>query len=178
LADVHQVELLANGEIVETDAEKTRPLHASVWFKRGWTLQELLAPRNVICFQDDWTPIGTQQSLGNQLEEASKVPAEYLNSGLLLRFVSVAMKMSWASGRKTSRKENEAYCLMGLFGMPLYVAKGPKPSSEYSSKSSSQLATNLYLPGPTQLVEAYCNLYLLMIPAALPTPATLFSVEL
>jgi hypothetical protein len=91
LADVHEVELLASAETVESDAEKARPLHASVWFKRGWTLQELLAPRDMIFLQDDWTPLGTKQNLGNQLEAASKVPAKYLQYPMI---ASVAMKMS------------------------------------------------------------------------------------
>jgi hypothetical protein len=28
------------------------------WFKRGWTLEELLAPREVIFYSNDWQAIG------------------------------------------------------------------------------------------------------------------------
>jgi hypothetical protein len=39
---------------------------------------------------------------------------------------SVAPKMSWAAKRRTSRPEDTAYCLMGLFGatMPVLYREG------------------------------------------------------
>lgn len=41
---------------------------------------------------------------------------------------SVAEKMSWAAQRQTTRLEDEAYCLMGIFGinMPLLYGEGKK----------------------------------------------------
>lgn len=43
-----------------------------------------------------------------------------------LQSASVAQKMSWASRRHTSRVEDMAYCLMGLFGinMPILYGEG------------------------------------------------------
>lgn len=40
---------------------------ASSWFDRGWTLQELIAPREVIFFQSNWSLIGTRTSLSKIL---------------------------------------------------------------------------------------------------------------
>src|SRR3569833_418276 len=41
---------------------------------------------------------------------------------------AVAQRMSWAAGRRTTRAEDEAYCLMGIFGinMPLLYGEGRK----------------------------------------------------
>ncbi|KAK2778626.1 het domain-containing protein [Colletotrichum kahawae] len=36
---------------------------SSRWFTRGWTLQELLAPRKVFFFTKEWTEIGTKSEL-------------------------------------------------------------------------------------------------------------------
>nr|RBQ98109.1 hypothetical protein FVER53263_00252 [Fusarium verticillioides] len=43
-----------------------------------------------------------------------------------LRAASIAEKMSWASKRKTTRTEDTAYCLLGIFGinMPLLYGEG------------------------------------------------------
>jgi hypothetical protein len=94
----------------------------SKWFERGWTLQELLAPSKVIFFNQDWAELGTRSSL-------SELISSITGSETLVGFeeACVAQKMSWASRRKTTRKEDEAYCLMGLFGvhMPPLYGEGP-----------------------------------------------------
>lgn len=131
LADVHEVEILADGTRVETNTvnsvknKDACSLNSSVWFKRGWTLQELLAPEEMIFFQDDWTPIGTKASLSTRLAEVTRISRAHLYRPFS---ASVAMKMSWASQRSTSRKEDEAYCLMGLFdvNMPLLYGEREK----------------------------------------------------
>ncbi|KAH7398127.1 heterokaryon incompatibility protein-domain-containing protein [Cadophora sp. MPI-SDFR-AT-0126] len=57
------------------------------WFTRGWTLQELIAPKSVVFFSKDW----------EQLER-----------------------------RETTRKEDQAYSLLGVFDvyMPLIYSEG------------------------------------------------------
>jgi hypothetical protein len=90
----------------------------SEWFTRGWTLQELLAPSTVIFFNCEWTEIGTKWSLYNTITSITKIEP-------LIGFQTacIAQKMSWLSRRKTTRVEDMAYCMMGLFGVnmpPLY----------------------------------------------------------
>lgn len=90
----------------------------SIWFTRGWTLQELLAPSTVVFYNRDWIEIGTKSSLYDKIMSitAIKPLSQFQNA-------SVAQKMSWASKRQTTRVEDMAYCLMGLFGVnmpPLY----------------------------------------------------------
>ena len=97
----------------------------SRWFKRGWTLQELLAPSTVVFYDKDWREIGTRWSLRAEIERATGITYE---SMIRPESCSIAMKMSWASNRKTTRVEDIAYCLMGLFdiNMPLLYGEGPK----------------------------------------------------
>ena len=93
----------------------------SQWFTRGWTLQELIAPANVVFMSRDWIEIGTKSSLCISLAEITTVDVKVLNGRKSPQATSIAQRMSWASKRETTRKEDIAYCLMGLFGvnMPL-----------------------------------------------------------
>ncbi|KAH7240517.1 heterokaryon incompatibility protein-domain-containing protein [Fusarium solani] len=96
------------------------------WFTRGWCLQELIAPVKVDFFAKDWTDIGTRWSLEETITEVTGIPGTAFDEGVSLRRFSIAQKMSWASQRKTSRKEDEAYCLLGIFNinMPLIYGEG------------------------------------------------------
>ncbi|KAI6019468.1 heterokaryon incompatibility protein-domain-containing protein, partial [Pisolithus microcarpus] len=98
------------------------------WFVRGWTLQELIAPKQVEFFNEHWVPIGDKWSLAPVLEEITGIPCEVLTSGLAAKRLSVAQIMSWAADRKTTRVEDRAYSLMGLFGvnMPMLYGEGKK----------------------------------------------------
>ena len=100
----------------------------SKWFTRGWCLQELLAPRDLVFFAHDWRPLGDKMSLCVPIAETTRIGIEYLNGSQPLQSASVAKRMSWAAYRKTSRTEDIAYCLMGLFGvnMPMLYGEGHK----------------------------------------------------
>ena len=96
------------------------------WFTRGWTLQELIAPRNVVFLAADWTILGTKASLCKELSNLTGITVEVLLQPQLLSSMSIARRMSWASVRKTTRPEDIAYCLMGMFdvNMPLLYGEG------------------------------------------------------
>ncbi|KAI6004964.1 heterokaryon incompatibility protein-domain-containing protein, partial [Pisolithus marmoratus] len=98
------------------------------WFMRGWTLQELIAPKRVEFFNRDWVPIGSKQRLAGMLERITRIPCEVLMNGLAAKRLCVAQIMSWAADRKTTRVEDRAYSLMGLFGvnMPMLYGEGEK----------------------------------------------------
>ena len=102
-------------------------LRASDWFTRGWTLQELVAPLVVSFHGGDWRSIGSRAQLGPILSEVTGIDADFFETSYLSRY-SVAQKMSWAAARKTTRIEDQAYCLMGLFDikMPLLYGEGSK----------------------------------------------------
>ncbi|KAI6020594.1 hypothetical protein EDC04DRAFT_404610 [Pisolithus marmoratus] len=98
------------------------------WFMRGWTLQELIAPKQVEFFNRDWVLIGSKQRLARVLERVTGIPCGVLADGLAAKRLSVAQIMSWAARRKTTRVEDRAYSLMGLFGvnMPMLYGEGEK----------------------------------------------------
>lgn len=98
------------------------------WFKRGWCLQELIAPLVIEFYASDWTEIGTKWSLHGPIEEATGIPSDVLLNKSRLDLLPIAQKMSWASERETTRREDEAYCLLGIFGisMPLLYGEGER----------------------------------------------------
>jgi hypothetical protein len=93
------------------------------WFGRGWTLQELIAPKEMEFFTASWTAIGTKESLGSVVSSITGIPLDVLTSRRTLLSIPVAQRMSWAADRSTSQGEDMAYCLLGLFDVylpPLY----------------------------------------------------------
>ncbi|KAF4822483.1 Vegetative incompatibility protein HET-E-1 [Colletotrichum siamense] len=104
----------------------------SRWFTRGWTLQELIAPRVVEFYASDWSILGTKKAgSGSFCEVLSSITGIYpdvLAGTMVLSQVSVADKMRWASTRQTKRAEDIAYCLLGLFNvnMPLLYGEGSR----------------------------------------------------
>jgi hypothetical protein len=100
-------------------------LQTSKWFTRGWTLQELLAPKIIEFYDAQWSEIGTKASLSVTLARITKIRLEVLR-GLPLDSCNVAERMSWAARRTTTRAEDMAYCLLGLFSinMPLLYGEG------------------------------------------------------
>ncbi|KAI6038682.1 hypothetical protein EDC04DRAFT_2896023 [Pisolithus marmoratus] len=96
------------------------------WYMRGWTLQELIAPKRVEFFNKDWVHIGNKQRFAPTLAGITGIPRKVLTSGLAGKRLSVAQIMSWAAQRKTTRVEDRAYSLMGLFGvkMPMLYGEG------------------------------------------------------
>jgi len=96
------------------------------WFTRGWTLQELLAPKEVILLSASWAVIGTRTSLSGTISTIARIQPEYLLSRDHIWTATIAHHISWAANRHTTRKEDTAYCLLGLFGinMPLLYGEG------------------------------------------------------
>ena len=115
LADVSFVPPLATGD----EIQKSR------WFTRGWTLQELLAPGTVIFYDRDWVEVGTKWSLRSEISGVTGIGYEDMANP---KRASIAAKMSWASRRQTTRLEDSAYSLLGLFdlNMPLLYGEGIK----------------------------------------------------
>ncbi|KAL7956939.1 heterokaryon incompatibility domain-containing protein [Trichoderma compactum] len=105
----------------------------SRWFTRGWALQGLLAPRSVRFFDSAWLEFGDKISLREQIAAATGISQVVLVDSVMdarraMDFISIAQKMSWASRRTTTREEDIAYCLLGIFdvNMPLLYGEGPK----------------------------------------------------
>lgn len=142
-------------ELSQTTLDRIRK---SNWFTRGWTLQELLAPRDVYFFDHNWRFIGSKDNLVQEISEITGIDTMYLlprpakipnkeeygpctkapdcrNHHPRIKFAvtgrwepSVATRMSWVAKRRTTRIEDLAYCMLGIFdvNMPLLYGEGRK----------------------------------------------------
>ncbi|KAK0618971.1 hypothetical protein B0T14DRAFT_518333 [Immersiella caudata] len=147
-----------------SDAADLTQFPASLWFTRGWTLQELIAPREVVFYNSSWARLGSRWELYKTIGSVTHVPSTILRQELeeigncsscnngaqgfirvglnvkpcshhdqhdqhlvqALNSCSIAQRFSWASRRTTTRPEDTAYCLLGIFGvnMPLLYGEG------------------------------------------------------
>jgi hypothetical protein len=98
-------------------------LSRSRWFTRGWTLQELLAPPSVEFFSREGKRLGDRRTLEFPIQQATDIATEALQGRPVSQF-SVEERMSWAKNRETTREEDRAYCLMGIFNICLPVLYG------------------------------------------------------
>jgi hypothetical protein len=98
-------------------------LRTSRWFTRGWTLQELIAPTSVEFFSKNRELLGDKKSLERHICEITRIPSRALRGGPLAEF-SVTERMSWADTRQTTRDEDMAYSLLGIFGVHISLIYG------------------------------------------------------
>lgn len=106
-------------------ASWTAAFRKSRWFSRGWTLQELLAPKSVTFLSVEGQRLGDKTSLEGLLQEITGISAEALQGQPLSRF-SVHERFSWMRSRATKRPEDRAYSLLGIFDiyLPLIYGEG------------------------------------------------------
>jgi hypothetical protein len=111
-----------------SSSEIQHHLSKSRWFGRGWTLQELLAPTRLIFYAQDWTRIGSRATLADALFSITQIEKTYLTGERPLTYASVGKRMSWLSQRVTTRTEDMACCMLGIFeiNMPLLYGEGSK----------------------------------------------------
>ncbi|KAI1103218.1 HET-domain-containing protein [Jackrogersella minutella] len=101
----------------------------SRWFTRSWTLQELIAPWRVRFYDRGWKEIGLSKGkIADIISNVTKIPGALIESRKSISYYSAAQKMSWASYRSSTRPEDQAYSLLGLFdvNMPLLYGEGKK----------------------------------------------------
>ncbi|KAF7533745.1 hypothetical protein G7054_g6811 [Neopestalotiopsis clavispora] len=115
LADVNDIDF----------PDDTTEFEESRWFKRGWTLQELIAPGEVVFHSCNWKRLGDKMELRVPISRVTGIDTSIL-AGADHKDVCVARKMFWASRRQTKRIEDMAYCLLGIFSvnMPLVYGEG------------------------------------------------------
>ena len=136
-------------------------LSKSRWFTRGWTLQELIAPSNIQFLGQDWRVIGLKvppdefdkkplpvkkrnQTFLSKLAEITGIEVKVLQDPTSLIQVAAAKKMFWAAKRETTREEDRAYSLMGLFGvsMPILYGEGLKKAFRRLQLEIIQMTTD------------------------------------
>ncbi|KAI6113386.1 hypothetical protein EV401DRAFT_2236740, partial [Pisolithus croceorrhizus] len=103
----------------------------SVWFTRGWTLQELLASHTVLFYTYDWSLYlksdavdhKTNPALLEELRDATGIAKEHLTN-FRAGMDDARSKLHWASSRRTTRPEDIAYSLFGIFQVHLPIFYG------------------------------------------------------
>lgn len=106
------------------DVRSPGPISRSRWFTRGWTLQELIAPRNAVFFDANWVELGSKADLHQEISSRTGIPKGILFGTEELASFSVAQRMSWAVGRQTTLPEDRAYSLFGIFDISMSPVYG------------------------------------------------------
>lgn len=96
----------------------------SRWFTRGWTLQELLAPPDVVFFDQDWDRLSNRNSISTFLSDITGIYIGALKDPSTIRSYSAAQRMSWVASRETTMPDDMAYCLAGIFKVRITVEYG------------------------------------------------------
>ena len=138
LSDVSTTKRKASNQPSEFSWESA--FRASKWFTRGWTLQELLAPGVVEFFSRDGKRLGDKRSLEQQVHEITGVTISALRGAPLSHF-GVDERLSWAEHRQTTRGEDKAYSLFGIFDIQLPLLYG-----EGRDKAFKRLLEEIYKP--------------------------------
>ncbi|KAI0023946.1 HET-domain-containing protein [Xylariomycetidae sp. FL0641] len=110
-----------------SDIDNRSDIPNSRWCTRGWTLQELIAPRDMRFYSSSWEYLCSRSELLEELHSATKIEHSVLSTGVFSD-ICVARKMAWAANRQTTRIEDQAYSLLGIFdvNMPLLYGEGTK----------------------------------------------------
>lgn len=115
-----------------SDVSDAASFTKSVWFKRGWTLQELLASRTVVFYMCNWSPYinstgsenhKTDDAVLKELQSATGIEEWYLKN-FRPGMDNARSRLQWASVRRTTKPEDIAYSLFGIFHLHLPVLYG------------------------------------------------------
>ena len=123
LSDVPRPAVNSNDQSTQLPWESA--FRQSRWFTRGWTIQELIASTSLEFFSKNWEFLGDKKSLEQHICEITGIPTKALQGNALSDF-SVTERMLWAGRRQTTREEDKAYSLLGIFDvhMPLIYGEG------------------------------------------------------
>jgi hypothetical protein len=134
----------------------------SRWFTRGWTLQELLAPEKIAFFARDWSFLAekvpelisntvAQTAFVKKLASITGIAIEALDGPGWINSYSTAERMAWASRRQTTREEDVAYSIMGLFDVNMPILYG-----EGGAKAFLRLQKEIVSKNPDHSIFAWC----------------------
>ncbi|KAG2750670.1 hypothetical protein P692DRAFT_20831547, partial [Suillus brevipes Sb2] len=114
-------------------SSKSGALTKSAWNTRGWTVQEFIAPKVILFYQSNWTLYLDDRTPNHK--DSVAIMQELKDATGIDRSAVVAFrpsmddareKLHWASTRDTTRQEDIAYSLFGIFGVRLPVDYGEK----------------------------------------------------
>lgn len=163
MSDVSVHTIQENGPISGNSWEAA--FQESEWFTRGWTLQELIAPTSVEFFSREGRQLGDKRSLEELINRTTEIPVQALRGNPLSHF-SITERMLWAAKRNTTRREDKAYCLLGIFGVYIPTIYGEEDHAfarleeaiDRSFKGKSYKVTQLRIPW-SRLCSCFVLLY-------------------
>lgn len=119
---------LSDGFLVPNQLRYIHEFEESRWFTRGWTLQELIAPRVVLFYGSSWNPLGSLSQLLERVSSITNIQTDVLDHTRPVADLTIARRFSWAAKRNCTRIEDQAYCLLGMFdiSMPLVYGEGSR----------------------------------------------------
>lgn len=113
------------------DTTTTADMRGDRWFTRGWTLQELLAPRQIKFYDKNWSPLTSHdndkhsRSIRKEIKTITTITSsEFSRFHRNVHDVEISRKMQWAASREVTKEEDAAYSLMGIFGVSISIAYG------------------------------------------------------
>ena len=150
--------------IVYLEDVPEKPMMDSGWFNRGWTLQELIAPEVTLFYDRDWNQIGAKSDLLAELCGKTGIPKDVLSHAIGPSKCSIAQRMSWAAKRETTRVEDRAYSLLGIFDVSMPHIYGEREKAflrlqraiSQQSKDESMFAWSM---GMEKHEESYSGLF-------------------
>jgi hypothetical protein len=147
---------------LKSSADVSTALKDCRWFSRGWTLQELIAPQKVNFFDQNWQFKGCKNRLLKEISGITGIGSTVLEHLAPLSSIAVATRLSWAAYRETTREEDAAYCLLGIFdvNMPLLYGEGTKAFrrlQEEIIKADCDLSIFAWVTEPSQSGQPDCR---------------------
>lgn len=123
-----------NGKPIPEKQDTEKPWMQSFmesrWFTRGWTLQELLAPKTVEFFSREGEKLGDKQSLELYIHQVTGIDIAALR-GRPLSWFSPSTRIEWARRRRTRRSEDRVYSLLGIFNIHMALIYGEGYGNAY-----------------------------------------------
>ncbi|KAK1520490.1 HET domain-containing protein [Colletotrichum costaricense] len=120
----------SSGDGISSQQRRWRSeLARSRWFTRGWTLQELLAPRRMYFFDKSWRILGSRQDFAPEISNITGIRNEYISGAKSVLDASISEVFSWLAGRETTRSEDMAYCVLGLLGLNMPLLYGERSAA-------------------------------------------------
>ncbi|OAG12575.1 HET-domain-containing protein, partial [Paraphaeosphaeria sporulosa] len=114
---------VSKADSMDDESAWKEALRKSRWFTRGWTLQELIAPKLVDFFSSEGARLGSKSSLESEIHEITGIAKIALRGDALSSF-SIKERRSWAERRSTTIEEDEVYCLFGIFDISMALIYG------------------------------------------------------
>jgi hypothetical protein len=102
----------------------------SRWFTRGWTLQELLAPRSVEFFSRERVRLGDKNELKQQIQGITSIPTSALQGAPLSQF-SMDERFSWMERRQTTLEVDRVYSLLGILDVKIPLFKDTEAATTF-----------------------------------------------